>query len=100
MEGIRWKEIEDFDDLISDEDRTKILEIEGRNGGRICPLLGRIGDFFHYCDEKVPIRFDMKLGSYNPFYKARQDIANLQLLCMGEYENCNTCQEYFSYLRN
>jgi len=78
-----------FDELITEEEREIIRELEA-SMTRVCPYLRKEENFFYYCEAG----FDCEqLGKEEPIVssatsKKHLSVHELQLYCMNNFENC------------
>jgi hypothetical protein len=82
-----WEQVETVDDLVIDADRPVVEKTE-QEAVRLCPYIGKLGNFFYFCRGGVPEDTRLEFDPFNPIVSAQQSAAELQLYCMGEYENC------------
>jgi len=82
-----WETVESVDDLIIDEEKVIIADVE-HNLSRRCPHLKKLNNFFYYCSGGIPEGTEVELDPGNPIIIARQEVVLLQLHCMSAYESC------------
>ena len=85
-----WKDMKTFDDLVTKEERKLILKIEkdAKPEDR-CPLIGKMGMFFHYCrGGYIPTENDMKPSPESEIYKNKVGCLELKNYCLTGYFAC------------
>ncbi|MFZ5955251.1 MAG: hypothetical protein ACOYT4_02400 [Nanoarchaeota archaeon] len=89
MKPKTWNEIKTLDDIVPNDER-KILEELNSENDENCPFLGKDGKYFYYCKKNLPkiSRERKRLSASNPIYQAHVELAEIQLYCKGSYSNC------------
>lgn len=82
-----WEDIKIFDDVILEEERMIIKELENKNTLR-CPDLSKQGNFFYYCAHNLGEVKPHRPSPSSPIYRRHVGVAELQLDCMGDHEKC------------
>ncbi len=82
-----WEDIKSFDDIILEEERRIIKEMENRNSSK-CPDLMKKGNFFYYCAHNFEGIMSDIFSHFNPIYLRHVCIAELQIDCMSDYKKC------------
>ncbi|MBD3303506.1 hypothetical protein GF343_00005 [Candidatus Woesearchaeota archaeon] len=82
-----WEEIEHVDELVTDEEKKIIGDIESQLTAR-CPHLKKLGQYFYYCSGGIPEGTELLFTPLNPVISAKQEVIQLQLHCMDRYKAC------------
>jgi hypothetical protein len=82
-----WEDVRTFDDIVLEEEREILSEVEKEAKSR-CPCLERQDKFFYYCGKNLSGIKDKTPSPVNPIYLRKVGLAELQIYCMGNFENC------------
>lgn len=85
-----WDDISGVDDLVSTKEAEIVADLlaEHAEGERpMCPYLKMKGVAFMFCGKGMNDP-EFKPEPSNPVYCAKQELACLQLYCLGDYESC------------
>ena len=93
--------VKSFDDCVIKEEKTVVSQVEeGNKGQERCPLLGKRGDYFYFCQlmaaKNIEVGDDSseKPGFRNAIYNSKVSHLKLQIWCMRPKEKYCKCM-YF-----
>lgn len=82
-----WEDVKTFDDIIMENERKIISELEIKSKRR-CPYLRKEGKYFYYCGFDLQEIRDKKPEPFNQIYQRHLHVIEMQLHCMGSFYTC------------
>lgn len=82
-----WSMLETIDDVVNDDEKVAIAEIEHNSSVR-CPHLKKLGNSFLYCGLLAPEGTLVELKPENKVIQARQEACSLALYCTDNFQKC------------
>mgnify|MGYP006307198777 FL=1 len=87
-----WNDIKNFDDIIFDEQKEIIKDLE-KNSNSMCPHCKKEGLFFYYCGKNTRKTKDKTPNLEHPIYQNHVSILELSLYCFNNFKECSYFKE-------